>query len=391
MKKFLLGLLLCLSIGTSAEALENGESAIGDDRIMAIHPGGASAFLYDDRIVFANAHTLFDEKGKLRPLSFWGALGPGTKTWSQKTYPKIVKVFVAEGYVKADWRINWTSPNDFAILILDRPIANVPKAKLATLEMMNSLRDSGAIVTTGGYGFQSAEDRARDRVDKRGSVEPKKATFPMVTGNYIDAAVATVVTGHRLGSTKEPFPSHLQYHLLAPYDGPGTCDGDSGSGFYIRQDRDVLYLGTIGAHLGITNCGVEKPIPGFVPLIGINPVFRYLDLVEEAETWVRKNPAPVTVRSKSLLISNFKYGQTEISPSQLSQLDKSLKTMLGFSKAQCLGYSSTKVSNAIAKARAISVCEKVATLYSDYSVSVTVQSTSSSSLAGRVKIALKEG
>lgn len=390
MKRVLLGVLLCLSMVTPAQALEKGESALGDDRIMAIHPGGASAFLYDDRIVFANAHALFDENGKLRPLSFWGALGPGTKTWSQKTYPKIVKVFIAEGYAKADWRINWTAPNDFAILILDRPIANVPKAKLATVEMMNSFRESGATVTTGGYGFQSEEDRARDRLGKRGSVEPMKATLQMATGNYIDAAVATVISGHRLGNTKEPFPSHLQYHLLSPYDGPGTCDGDSGSGFYIRQERDVLYLGTIGAHLGITNCGVEKPIPGFVPLIGINPVFRYFDLVEEAESWVRKNPAPIKVRPKSLLISNYKGEQTQISSLQLNKLEKSLKTMLGFSKIQCIGYSTNKAGSAIAKARATSVCEKISTLYSDYSTSVTVNVTSNRSLVSQVKITLRE-
>jgi hypothetical protein len=82
------------------------------------------------------------------------------------------------------------------------------------------------------------------------------------------------------GSTFELIDIQLVH---SPKTGSG-CDGDSGSGFYLQRGSTKVYLGPAGAHsVGIPNCGQ----PGFWGEYGnafaVEPVYKHLDLIREAE------------------------------------------------------------------------------------------------------------
>lgn len=373
-----------------ATAMENGESALGSDRIISIHPAGMTGFLYDDRIVFTNAHSVVEKSGSLRPNDFWKVSNPGAKTWSQSTYAQVVQVFIADGY--RDWnpRSDWARPNDFAILILDRPVANVERAVLATEEKINSYRDQGALVTTGGYGFQSKVDRDTDYSKSPRIVEPKKATLRMASGDYITTAVAGHIAGRSYDARRGPYPTNLAYHLLSPYGGPGTCDGDSGSGFYREEGSDLVYLGTIGAHLGITNCGNDSPIPGYTPLIGITPVYPYLSLVATAEKWVKENPTLGLVSNRTLNFPVFAGSTAALSSKQKNWLSSRLKSAMGYSKVVCQAFFTSKKDEKLSKKRADSVCREVSRAYGDWQVETRTAKAKSSSQKGLVQLILTE-
>ena len=380
---------LLFAISSPAPAMENGNSALGDDRIISTRTHGSSAFLFDDRIVFTNAHALYQRDGTPWPLDSFSVSPPGTKTGSRVGAAKVIKTFVAQGY--RDWnpRVDWARPNDFAILILDRPIANVARATVATEIELNELRAQGAMVETGGYGYQSVEDRGSENRGTR-IVEPKKAKFPMASGDYLAAAVAGHIAGRWYDKNRVEYPKILGYHLIAPYEGPGTCDGDSGSGFYIRDGNNVTYLGTIGSHLGITNCGADEPIPGYTPLIGITPAFPFLDLIAQAESWVSQNPvAPPRQTQKTL--PSFGSG-TSLSESQKAQIREFVQGAGSTSKFICTGirYKTQPMSENIrVRARAKAACDYAKSLNNNLSTWYQSKVTNARSYSGKVLLTLK--
>jgi hypothetical protein len=97
------------------------------------------------------------------------------------------------------------------------------------------------------------------------------------------------VTGHPnwgpRGSTFELIDIQLVH---SPTTGSG-CDGDSGSGYFLKRGSTKVYLGPAGAHsVGIPNCGQ----PGFWGALGnafaVEPVYKHLDLIKEAEMIVNQ-------------------------------------------------------------------------------------------------------
>jgi hypothetical protein len=273
-------------IAPQAIAVENGKSAIGSDRIININIFAGSGFLYDDRIIFTQAHTVV-YNGALQKLDWFRVSPPGTKITSGKDTYKVKKIFVAEGYKDWDNKVNWARTNDFAIVILEKPIKKVAKAKLVTKEQIDALMKAGASVTSGGYGFQSLADRQTRR--NAYGISPKQGTWNFVDPSLLEKQIPIWAASARMN--REPFPEHLKYHLAAPYGGPDTCDGDSGSGYFIedKKTKSTLYLGTPGPGLGKPNCRDEPEIPNFTPLIGIDPVYQFDYLIKRAEAWVKKH------------------------------------------------------------------------------------------------------
>ena len=392
MKKFLSLLVSCglvLGLSWPTSAMENGNSALGDDRIISTRTHGSSAFLFDDRIVFTNAHALYKQGGEPWPLDSFSVSPPGTMTGSRVGAAKVIKTFVAPGY--RDWnpRVDWARPNDFAILILDRPIANVTRATVATETQLNEFRAQGALVETGGYGYQSVEDRGSENRGPR-IVEPKKASLRMASGDYLANAVAGHIAGRWYDKNRVEYPAILGYHLIAPYEGPGTCDGDSGSGFYIRDGKNVTYLGTIGSHLGITNCGADEPIPGYTPLIGITPAFPFLDLIAQAETWVSQNPVSASTPMQKTL-SSFGSG-VSLSGTQKTQIREFVAMAGSSNKFICTGirYKSQPMSENIrVRARAKAACDYAKSLNGNLSTWYQSKVTTAKSYSGRVLLNLK--
>lgn len=290
MKKYLVALSTCALVFCAqleSMAVENGSSAIGSDRIIKTNMMSGTGFLYDDRIIFVQGHSIIVD-GKAKPLSFYNVAPPGTKAVRGKDTFRVVKMYTPKDYKERNISTDWARANDFGILILDRPIKNVAKAKLATKDQIDEMVATGARVNMGGYGYQSYKDRL-SRKNIYG-ISPKKGSWNFAPLDVIEPSLKTVMVAEKQ-SGKGALPDYLHYFLLAPYGGPSLCDGDSGAGFYVEDKikKEITYLGTPGAMVGIPNCEAKPQIPNFIPLIGINPVYRYTDLIKQAEAWVAKH------------------------------------------------------------------------------------------------------
>ena len=394
MRKTSVVLAFLLTLGTAipSAGMEKGESALGNERIISTQLRGTSAFLYDDQIIFTNAHSVYDRNGNLWPLDSYRILSPGALTYSKQPDVKVVKVFVASGYKDWDGRAEWARTNDFAILVLDKPVANVKKAELVGKAEMEALRAEGAMVTTGGYGFQSLLDRNTDYSNTPRIVEPKKATLALANGDYLDTAIAKVRTVMDHTRTRGTYPEDLRFHLLSPYGGPGTCDGDSGSGFFIDDGTSTKYLGTIGGHVGITNCGVEEEIPGFTPLIGISPVYQFLDLVQEAEDWLAANFSKPQFKVYQKTLSSFGATATTLTAQQKAQVQAAVEANPTAEKFICTGiryYSQPMSVNIMVRKRAKAACEYAKKLNPKLSTWYQNKPTKARSYAGKVLLTVK--
>lgn len=292
MTKLLTAVAIAISVtlvAPQAVAVENGKSAIGSDRIIKTNMMSGTGFLYDDRIIFVQGHSILTgSNAEPKPLSFWTVAPPGTKAVKGKDTYRVVKYFTPADYKPRDIATDWARANDFGILIIDKPIKKVSKAKLATKDQIDSMVAIGARVEMGGYGYQSYSDRLK-RKNVYG-ISPMKGAWNFAPLSVIEPSLETVRNAERHFG-KGQLPDYLHYFLLAPYGGASLCDGDSGAGFYVedKSKKEILYLGAPGAMVGIPNCENKPQIPNFTPLIGINPVYRYTDLIKQAEDWVKKH------------------------------------------------------------------------------------------------------
>ena len=67
------------------------------------------------------------------------------------------------------------------------------------------------------------------------------------------------------------------------------CDGDSGSGFFLKRGNTKVYLGPAGAHsVGIPNCGQPGYWGEYVNAFAVEPVYKHLELIKEAEMIVNQ-------------------------------------------------------------------------------------------------------
>lgn len=124
-------LLLTLHLSDPSTAVEFGQDATGDTN--AVKVGGASGFLYSDRIVFTAAHVIESTGG----LQYWEKEGviysPGiVSTVGAKTY-KAKKIIMSPTYIPRN-AINQTRIDDFAIIILQESIPMKNKVVVATKE-----------------------------------------------------------------------------------------------------------------------------------------------------------------------------------------------------------------------------------------------------------------
>ena len=176
-----------------AKAIENGESALNDPRILSMYVAnpnnvnylfpGCSAWLYAPRIVFAVGHCVYDQSQKpkkiLQSISVTFAGKPGTVTTYGLPVSQVraSKIFVYDSF---DWYYatpggSLSFKNDFAVVVLEKPLANIETAGLATKEFLDDLISKNQFIETGGYGYQD-----NSRQDKPGT-EPKKARFQLIS------------------------------------------------------------------------------------------------------------------------------------------------------------------------------------------------------------------
>ena len=278
MNRILTSVILVLSIAFKgllpAFAVENGVLLDGDENAVYLLDGSVNAFLYKPQIAFTSGHGTAE----------WGKGELFVNTSSGKKV-KLERILLAPGFTERltsreaieAGKAVLSRSNDFAILILAEPIPMTNSVELLKADQLaNVIRNQEPVYSIG----YSSYDSIRKKDQRPRQLEAKmieKESAKTIYEKYY-------ATGHPnwgpRGSTFELIDIQLVH---SPTKGSG-CDGDSGSGYFLKRGVTKVYLGPAGAHsVGIPNCGQ----PGFWGEYGnafaIEPVYKHLDLIREAE------------------------------------------------------------------------------------------------------------
>ena len=291
--------LVTLHLSVPSSAVEFGKDATGDPN--AVNVGGASGFLYSDRIVFTAAHVIESTGG----LEYWEKEGviysPGiVRTVGAKTY-KAKKIIMSPTYIPRNAN-NQTRIDDFAIIILQESIPMKNRVVVATKEDVEFFILSKTTVHMVGYGLQNPSQR---EINKAGDFSPHKLTTRMVGEEEILQYRSNNL--QRTQSTQ----TVLKYGMLNSKENGSNCDGDSGSGYFVEKEGIRFYIApTGGFQWGITNCYGDTTFGIGGGITGITPTFMFIDLVKQAETIVAEDKRQEFLKAEeALLAAEFKAKQ----------------------------------------------------------------------------------
>ena len=167
--------------------------------------------------------------------------------------------------------------DDFAVVVLEKPLANVETAGLGTKQFLDNLISKNEFIETSGYGYQD-----NSRQNKPGT-EPKKARFQLVS---FETGMKTV-NEWKQKWYRSYFQEDAAFVKL-PKNGAAPCDGDSGSGYFYNDNGKFTYLGVMMGILGSPNCGLETWTDTAVG--PFRPVYLDVGLVKLAEKYELDNP-----------------------------------------------------------------------------------------------------
>lgn len=299
---------LVASIATSiamfispASAVENGTLLSQDENAVYLLDGSVNAFLYQPQIAFTSSHGM-DQWAK-------GELFVNNSSGQRS---KVDKILMAPGFKDrivtkesiAAGNSVLSRSNDFAILILKDALPMTQKVDLIKVnELLEIIRNQETAYSIG----YSSYDNTRKKDQRPRQLEAK----------VIDKELARQIyetyysVGHPNWGPKGSTFELLDIQLVHSASTGSGCDGDSGSGYFIKRNNTKVYLGPAGAHsVGIPNCGQ----PGFWGDKGnafaIEPVYKHLDLIRQAELIVyQMNVRPVepTATPKAVSKRAFRY------------------------------------------------------------------------------------
>jgi len=289
---------LILSNVSLAQSVEFGQDATGDPNVVRIN-GGASGFLYSDRLVFTAAHN-FDGSESWSNLGFVNA--PGVNSTSEQKKYNIHKILKAPTY-RARLGADNTRIDDFAILILRESIPMQNKVEVASSADIESFIRGKAPVEMAGYGFQNELQRSDKAAWKDRA--PRKMTSVLVSGDDLRKYYAAYPFWH------QPNQTMLDFGIPNNEKTGSNCDGDSGAGFFVEKGNVRYYLGAAGgSQAGITNC--NAPLGKFAPnggMSGINPTHKFLALIKEAEDFVANEKKLEAAKEEARVAAELKVKQ----------------------------------------------------------------------------------
>ncbi len=264
-----------------AHSVEFGQDATGDPN--AVKVGGASGFLYSERIILTVGHVIESSGG----LAYWESNGviykPGIVTISGQKRYGVKKVIIPSTYVKPDYRNNIII-DDLAVIVLyeDMPLAK--KAVIATEDQMKRFVKEKSKVELVGYGITDGSQRSSlSLINNRSPnkltsklISPEEVTqfykqYPNVDWNKINKPGVYGIVQHR-----ELQQSHI-------------CDGDSGSVFFVEENNVRYVLGTTGLGLINNNCPPPEQQYPFPSMSWIDPNSKLIDLIKTAEKIVEED------------------------------------------------------------------------------------------------------
>ena len=268
-----------------ASAVENGTLLAQDENAVYLLDGSVNAFLYEPQIVFTSSHGM-DQWAK-GDLFVNNSSGQKSKVDKILMSPGFKDRIVTKESIAAGNSVLSRS-NDFAILILKDPLPMTQKVDLIkNNELLDIIRNQDPVYSIG----YSSYDNTRKKDQRPRQLEAKMIDKELARKIYETYYSVGHPNWGPKGSTFELIDIQL-VHSAATGSG---CDGDSGSGYFIKRGNTKVYLGPAGAHsVGIPNCGQ----PGFWGDRGnafaVEPVYKHLDLIKQAELIVdQMNVKPV--------------------------------------------------------------------------------------------------
>ena len=280
----------------NAHAVWNGNSAPEIKRAIPIFfdpigPYCSSAFLYAPRIVFTVAHSVYkgndlNEEPITQRVAMWFG-NPGKVPANSGIRVFSEKVFISPNYKSRDFfrgGKNITRQNDFAVIVLQKPIEiNDKPVELLTPEMHDKYIASGEKISMVGYG---AQDKSQMSDSANCTEREPKIYDSEITQKNINASPFT-------------WTSTLNFKV-AP-NMPNQCDGDSGAGYIkILPDR-YIYLGAAGAGgINNSNCRTWDEALNKETINAADPVYQFLDLIKEAEKYVAEHPYKASVKKTTI-------------------------------------------------------------------------------------------
>jgi secreted trypsin-like serine protease len=165
------------------------------------------------------------------------------------------------------------------------------KTIIASTDKIKEYYDNKTPIRIIGYGKQDQREQNSYRAT------PQFAEFPLASESDVNELVKNAQQ-HGFGKYG------MTLHVLAKQGGPSICSGDSGSGYYVKDASNFIYIGANSSGLGGSPACTGKPWTGEYMYFGMNPAYNYLDLIQEAEEYVKSHPVKmITITCKKFLLS----------------------------------------------------------------------------------------
>lgn len=282
-RALIISVLLILELfPINATASLNGKEDYSETRIVAASANSNigfkgwvnySGFLYSPRIVFTAGH--LQEHDLIGP---YFVVGPNKEISNGMSAVKVAKILIPTSYKTKIYA------NDFAIMILEKPLADVKTAPLITPELLSKAISAKTQMTITGYGaFQDVCALIKETSPCRfGSEWTSKAPRSIKM---------TPSSSTEIQDQFHQYDPEIADHLFftGPYKS-GPCGGDSGGPTTVLVDNIKYYVGTVPT--GFWNAYACGQSPGYEgeTLGWTAPVYKFLDLITEAEKYVTEHP-----------------------------------------------------------------------------------------------------
>lgn len=259
MRRFLVSFLILSLLATfqitPAGAIENGESASGNNVVVPIQIqttstswSSCSGALLAPNVVATAGHCVLDKSGLISNQILVGM--PGSRNVVTSGWARAIQTYTDESYRGSDVN-GMVTASDIAFLVLDKSFSQSTKLYLASENTLNALKASGAKLRIVGYGMTS------DSGDQNSEPNLLDTTF-----------------------LKTPVADPNQ--SLAGSSKGSICKGDSGSPVLSITPTRVTLIGVVtGAFLSV-NCSKKQNDGLYVA--SFTAINRYANLSAEAIT-----------------------------------------------------------------------------------------------------------